>query len=190
MITAEFSLFERGNKPALLLGVPRGGTLFRLSNRDKRLEGFWKKWQSHSRMKDKYPHIDFLHRNCTLFFQSEESRDKFMRDACEWKDYKGTLRFDYNNSKLGLALGYPPQAVKDWESMMFNPTADRIMFINYYGINFSCYESNINTCLEWLQVNNPLDANKEIGVVSIRSKDSSMVVRSFNSYSVKESVPV
>ena len=133
-------LFERGIKPAVLVG---GFKSLRREVETRQAQRIGERLKN-------YPHIEFSHRGDKLYFQNEQACKTFLDIGTQTVSVKGVQYLDFKQWYLGIALGFPPSAVN-----FFCETPNSIWkevpktLINYYGVEFTCHRDDVENCLLW-----------------------------------------
>ncbi|AMB18599.1 hypothetical protein BH780_gp016 [Bacillus phage Eldridge] len=116
-----------------------------------------------------YPYMNIPHRGVPVFFGTQWTMDKFLKEGtcitkCDRTNNKPVLDFDQYH--LGIYLGYPTPAC-NW--FVYNDVDEEgnlkpRKVINYHGIQFVCGEEIADMCLAWMEENRPVPAKFKTSV--------------------------
>ncbi|RAL21999.1 hypothetical protein [Thermoflavimicrobium daqui] len=104
-----------------------------------------------------------------FYFQSEDQRQRFS-DQLEKIAERDS---DEYHELIGLTLGFPPQAVKDYLYFRHNLYERRIYKIgmSFAGIDCGCHIDNVHDCVRWLWDTYPYPSEENILHIGYKGKE-------------------
>lgn len=171
------TLFQEGVTPALLLLEAEGYMNYCLQDKpnmsEDKLNGHKRMIEFQNNLKSQYPHILVHKDQQILYFQSMETVKEYLPLVQIDPEYPLHLLAELDDKTIGLAQGFPPEAV----DFIINIKQDRLVEkakINYYGLIFVCKVEDLQHSLDWLQENRPVSSSLKERL--FKSKVSATVV--------------
>lgn len=111
---------------------------------------------------NEYPYLNI--KQGTIVFQNEDLCNNYRAGKDDGKIFS-------SHRKLGVALGYPPQAAADFSEQSFAKLqfADKVAIktmisVFWHGFTFHCYPENFEACLGWMEETYNLPQPLQFGI--------------------------